>query len=86
MLFGSWEEVKMNGLAETAVKTGNARIPIGTILLADEMILPQDLDFALEHQKYCKDLLGEILVRIGALKRDDLDKALRLQTAITSYR
>lgn len=43
--------------------------PIGSMLVAEEYIVPQDLDFALEHQKHSKGLIGEILVRIGAVDR-----------------
>jgi len=53
--------------------------PIGSMLVAEDYIIPQDLDFALEHQKHSKGLLGEILVRIGAIKRKELEKVLMLQ-------
>jgi len=53
--------------------------PIGSMLVAEEYIVPQDLDFALEHQKHSKGLLGEILVRIGAVKPRELEKVLILQ-------
>jgi len=53
--------------------------PIGSMLVAEEYIIPQDLDFALEHQKHSKGLIGEILVRIGAIKRRELEKVLLLQ-------
>ncbi len=69
----------MVSLAEMIVKNSKQKIPLGTLLLADELILPQDLDFALEHQKHSKQLLGEILVQIGALERDTVDKILKLQ-------
>ncbi len=69
----------MASLAEMIVKNSKQKIPLGTLLLADELILPQDLDFALEHQKHSKQLLGEILVRIGALESDVVDKILKLQ-------
>lgn len=73
------------GMAEMIVKTSNVKIPIGTLLLADELILPQDLSFALEHQRHSNMLLGEILVRIGALKLDDLEKTLKLQSCLFTY-
>jgi len=69
----------MVSLAEMVVKNSKEKVPIGTLLIADQLILPQDLDFALEHQKYSRQLLGEILVRIGALERADLDRILVLQ-------
>ena len=70
------------GMAERIVKTSNVKIPLGTLLLADELIVPQDLDFALEHQKHSRMRLGEILVRIGALKSDELERTLKLQQSL----
>jgi hypothetical protein len=49
------------------------------MLIAGEYILPQDLDFALDHQRYSKDLIGEILVRMGAVDRQELERILNLQ-------
>ncbi len=65
--------------AKMIVRNCRDRVPIGALLLAEEIILPQDLDFALDHQKYTKELIGEILVRIGALDKADLEKVLELQ-------
>ena len=65
--------------AKMIVRNCRDRVPIGALLLAEEIILPQDLDFALDHQKYTKELIGEILVRIGALDKADLKKILELQ-------
>ena len=53
--------------------------PIGSMLVAEEYIMPQDLDFALEHQKHSKALIGEILVRIGAVEPPQLERVLNLQ-------
>jgi hypothetical protein len=53
--------------------------PIGAMLLAEEYIVPQDLDFALEHQKYSKGLIGEILIRMGAVEPTELDRVLCIQ-------
>ncbi len=53
--------------------------PIGQLLLERELIILQDLEFALDHQKYSKALLGDILVRMGALKRKDLEAVLSEQ-------
>jgi type IV pilus assembly protein PilB len=69
----------MNSMPETVVKSSRARILLGNLLVDDGLILPQDLDFALEHQKYTGQLLGEILVRIGALAPDDLERILQFQ-------
>jgi hypothetical protein len=67
------------------VENSKEKVPLGTILLADDVILPQDLDFALDHQKYSRELLGEILVKIGALEHEDLDKALKLQSTVLPH-
>jgi len=58
--------------------------PIGQLLVVGEYIMPQDLEFALEHQKFCKNRIGEILVRMGALDRKDLDTVLRTQKYLIS--
>ena len=41
--------------------------PIGQLLMEKDRIVPQDLEFALDHQKNSHDLIGQILVRMGAL-------------------
>ncbi len=74
----------MESLAEMVVETCKEKVPLGTLLLADELILPQDLELALEHQKFSQQLLGEILIRIGALTQDELDKTLKLQSRLLS--
>jgi len=58
--------------------------PIGAMLVAGEYIVPQDLDFALEHQRYSKHLIGEILVRMGAVDRDELERVLNLQKTLSA--
>lgn len=57
--------------------------PIGALLVAEEYIIPQDLDFALEHQKHSKGLIGEILVRIGAVEQNELERVLSIQKKMT---
>jgi len=57
--------------------------PIGSLLVAEEYIIPQDLDFALEHQKHGKGLIGEILVRIGAVEPGELERVLNIQKKMT---
>jgi hypothetical protein len=57
--------------------------PIGSLLVAEEYIIPQDLDFALEHQKHSKGLIGEILVRIGAVEPRALQRVLDIQKKMT---
>lgn len=58
--------------------------PIGSMLVAEEYIVPQDLDFALEHQKHSKGLIGEILVRIGAVEPQELEKVLTIQKKLAT--
>jgi hypothetical protein len=71
--------VIMTELAKMLVQSSIVRVPLGMILLVDNLILQQDLDMALEQQKHSKQLLGEILMRLGALKRNELEMALNLQ-------
>jgi hypothetical protein len=75
----------MMTLAEMVAKNIQGKVPLGVLLLADEVIIPQDLDLALDHQKYSNELLGEILIKIGALAHNDLDKALKLQSKSSSH-
>ncbi len=70
------------GLAEMVTKNSRIKVPIGTLLIADGLILPQDLEFALDHQKYSQQLLGQILVRIGALTQYELERILKLQGSL----
>ena len=58
--------------------------PIGSMLVAEEYIIPQDLDFALEHQKHSKGLIGEILVRIGAVEPQELEEVLTIQKTLAA--
>ena len=58
--------------------------PIGAMLLAGEFIVPQDLDFALEHQRYSKGLIGEILVRMGAVESHELEQVLNMQKKLST--
>lgn len=58
--------------------------PIGSMLVAEEYIIPQDLDFALEHQKHSKGLIGEILVRIGAVEPKALEEVLTIQKKLAT--
>jgi hypothetical protein len=58
--------------------------PIGSMLVAEEYIVPQDLDFALEHQKHSKGLIGEILVRIGAVEPRELEEVLTIQKKLST--
>ncbi len=63
--------------------TQSARVPpIGQLLVVGEYIVPQDLEFALEHQRHSKERIGEILVRMGALDRKDLDMVVSMQRVL----
>lgn len=72
----------MDGLIKIADMVSGKEVPqLGELLLKGGFIIPQDLEFALEHQKYTNAPLGDILVRMGALDPEDLDKVLFLQAA-----
>ena len=58
--------------------------PIGAMLLAEEYIMPQDLDLALEHQQYSKSLIGEILLQLGAVEPSELLKVLTIQRKLSN--
>lgn len=60
---------------------GAAKRLIGQLMLELGLVIPQDLEFALEHQKYSKNLIGEILIRMGAINRNDLDVVIAKQLA-----
>lgn len=67
----------------SGTQTSSATVPpIGQMLVVGEYIVHQDLEFALEHQKHCKERIGEILVRMGALDRKDLDRVLSMQKVL----
>ena len=66
-------------------RTSSATLPqIGRLLVAGGYIMPQDLAFALEHQRHSKERIGEILVSMGALDRKDLDIVLSMQKVLIS--
>jgi hypothetical protein len=52
--------------------------PLGQLLVDGEVIIPHDLEFALEHQQYSNEPLGQILVRMGALNTEDLEKVMTI--------
>lgn len=70
----------MTSMAEIIVTKIKDKVPLGTLLILDELIIPQDLDFALDHQKHSNQLIGQILIHIGALNHDELENALQLQS------
>jgi hypothetical protein len=59
--------------------------PIGQMLMEKDRIVPQDLEFALDHQKNSQDLIGQILVRMGALGETELNEVLVEQSRKTSH-
>ena len=69
----------IEGSQELTARMSTEKLPIGVLLLANNSILLQDLEFALEHQKFSRQLLGEILVNMGAAEQEDIDRALTLQ-------
>ncbi|HAK59336.1 MAG TPA: hypothetical protein DCO77_02990 [Nitrospiraceae bacterium] len=71
--------------AVTGVESDAGKRPIGEMLLEGELIIPHDLEFALEQQKYSKEPLGEILVRMGALNQSDLDAVLAQQGTLFTF-
>jgi hypothetical protein len=69
----------IKGSKEQTARISTEKLPIGVLLLANDSILLQDLEFALDHQKFSRQLLGEILVNMGAAEQEDIDRALTLQ-------
>jgi hypothetical protein len=69
----------IEGSEKLTARISTEKLPIGVLLLANNSILLQDLEFALEHQKFSRQLLGEILVNMGAAEQEDIDRALTLQ-------
>lgn len=59
--------------------------PIGQMLMERDQIVPQDLEFALDHQKNNHELIGQILVRMGALGETELNEVLVEQSRKTSH-
>lgn len=57
---------------------------IGRILLDGGFLSQQDLDYALEDQKYSKELLGQVLVRMGVLQAEDVKIPLIVQEQLGS--
>jgi hypothetical protein len=55
------------------------RRPIGQILLDGKLLSTQSLDRALDEQKHTRELLGQVLVRMGLLKPGDIGVPLLLQ-------
>ncbi|MEI6824765.1 MAG: Ig-like domain-containing protein, partial [Desulfuromonadales bacterium] len=60
------------------------RRPIGQILLDGKFLSNRVLDQALEEQKNTRELLGQVLVRMGVLKEQDIHAPLLVQEHLTS--
>jgi hypothetical protein len=60
------------------------RRPIGQILLDGTFVSSRDLNQAVEEQKYTRELLGQVLVRMGVLKEQDIHAPLLVQEHLSS--
>ena len=58
--------------------------PIGQILLDGGFLSTKDLDRAFEEQKYTKELLGQVLVKMGVLKSRDIGVPLLVQEHLST--
>ena len=68
-----------DGKGNIGKANNRAAYSLGQLLVAGKLITREDLAFALEHQKNSKEPLGQILIRMGALDRKDLEKVLLMQ-------
>jgi hypothetical protein len=66
-------------MKEILVMGQSAKRHIGRILLDGGFLSQQDLDSALEEQKQTKELLGQVLVKKGVLKVEDIKVPLIIQ-------
>ena len=57
---------------------------IGRILLDGGFLSNNDIDHALEEQKLTRELLGQVLVRMGVLKARDINAPLLIQNHLSS--
>ncbi len=71
---GTWIEIR----GATVVKQ-SIRRHIGRILLDGRFLSQQSLDAALEEQKRTRELLGQVLVRMGVLGKDEVRLPLMVQ-------
>ena len=60
------------------------RRPIGQLLLDGKFLSSRDLDRATEEQKHTRELLGQVLVRMGVLKAQDIHVPLRVQEHLSN--
>ncbi len=59
-----------------------AKKRLGEILVESEILAPEHLDEALQHQRKEGGLIGQILIRLGYISEDDLVAALSRQLHI----
>ncbi|MFH1244902.1 MAG: hypothetical protein V1662_00265 [Candidatus Omnitrophota bacterium] len=52
---------------------------LGQVLIREEMITPEQLEYALQAQKQQGGLLGEILIQLGFTTEEDIAQALAIQ-------
>ncbi|MDD2852241.1 MAG: Ig-like domain-containing protein, partial [Desulfuromonadaceae bacterium] len=62
----------------------SVRHRIGQIFLDGGFISKKELDLAFEEQKLVKELLGQVLVRMGVLKEQDIDAPLKVQEHLST--
>lgn len=62
----------------------SARRLLGRILLDGKFLSPRSLDSALEEQVRTKELLGQILVRMGVLREEDIKAPLIIQKHLST--
>jgi hypothetical protein len=78
-----FDEGRVVGAVSTA---GANREPIGAMLVRSGLILPGQLETALQTQKQTLRKLGDTLIEHRAIAREDLKKFLELQTQDTIFR
>ncbi len=62
--------------------SGNHRVPLGTILLEQNAISPDDLEIALAEQRARGGRIGELLLASGTTTEEELIQALSTQTML----
>ena len=77
-------DLLLDFLQENKIVECSVKRQFGKILLDGKFMSQQALDIALEEQKYTKELLGQLLIRKGALKEKDIKLPLLLQERLGS--
>ena len=68
-----------------AVASDNPREMLGYYLVGWGYLLEEDLRYIVEMQDYFQVMLGELMVKLGRLSREELDFVLRLKSEETIY-